>query len=91
VYRRQSAPVPLSPQRAFGRRIRELRLAAGMTQDDLAERIETGKANPTLTMIHALAVSLDVKPATLFKAPAKSTPVRAAPASARPSRGRVSR
>jgi transcriptional regulator with XRE-family HTH domain len=45
-----------SPQRAFGNRIRELRAAAGMTQEDLAERcglfrtymsrIETGKANP---------------------------------------------
>ena len=55
-----SLPSALSAQR-----VRELRLAAGMTQEDLAERcglfrtylsrIETGRANPTLTMIHALA------------------------------------
>ena len=87
-----------SPQRAFGERIRVLRQAAGMTQDDLAERcglfrtymsrIETGKANPTLTMIHALAQSLDVPVTALFDvsrpAPAKGVPVRT-----RLSRGRV--
>lgn len=47
-----------------------------MTQEDLAEhsglfrtymsRIETGQANPTLTMIHALAVALSVHPAVLL-------------------------
>ena len=62
--------MPSSPQRRFGTRIRELRLAAGLRQEDLAERcglfrtymsrIETGRANPTLTMIHALADSLGV-------------------------------
>ena len=66
-----------SPQRAFGDRIRELRLAMGMTQEDLADRcglfrtymsrIETGNANPTLTMIHALAASLRVPVAVLFE------------------------
>ena len=95
--------MPTSPQRAFGQRVRELRLAAGMTQEDLAERcglfrtylsrIETGLANPTLTMIHALAGSLGVSVTDLFalpvdaKAPARA-PVRTP---ARPSRGRVSR
>lgn len=89
--------MPVSPQRAFGARIRELRLAAGMTQDDLSERcglfrtyvsrIETGQANPTLTMIHALAVSLGVPVPALFGVPAapRKTPHRAV----RPSRGRV--
>ncbi len=67
----------LSPQRAFGERVRALRLAAGMTQEDLSERcglfrtymsrIETGKANPTLTMIHALADSLGVSVIALFE------------------------
>ena len=91
--------MPTSPQRAFGQRVRELRLAAGMTQEDLAERcglfrtylsrIETGLANPTLTMIHALAGSLGVAvPALLGAAAEPSRPVRR---SARPSRGRVSR
>jgi len=80
--------------------VRELRLASGMTQEDLAERcglfrtymsrIETGRANPTLTMIHALAGSLRVEVPALFQTdtPARPAPARPAPAS-RPSRGRV--
>ena len=57
--------------------MRELRLAGGLTQDDLADRcglyrtymsrIETGAANPTLTMIHALAGSLRVPVTALFE------------------------
>ena len=49
-----------------------------MTQDDLAahcglfrtymSRIETGQANPTLTMVHALATSLEVDVTDLFTA-----------------------
>lgn len=70
----------------FGRRVRQLRLAAGMTQEDLAHRcglfrtymsrIETGRANPTLTMIDALAGSLQVPVAQLFEPelPAKPRP-----------------
>jgi transcriptional regulator with XRE-family HTH domain len=78
------APTVVSPRLAFGRRIRELRLAQGLNQEQLAEhcglfrtymsRIETGQANPTLTMIHALATSLGVTVADLFaseEAPAK--------------------
>ena len=105
MYCRQSAGVA-SPQRAFGNRIRELRAVAGMTQEDLAERcglfrtymsrIETGKANPTLTMIHALAGSLGVAIPALFGETAAEPARRArsatpASAKARPSRGRVSR
>ena len=51
-------------------RVRELHLAAGLTQEDLVarcglfrtymSRIETGRADPTLTMIYALATSLAV-------------------------------
>jgi transcriptional regulator with XRE-family HTH domain len=88
--------VRLSPQRAFGQRIRELRLLAGLTQDDLAERcglfrtymsrIETGQANPTLTMIHALASSLGVEVPVLFGVPGSPRPVSNA---ARHSRGKV--
>ncbi len=79
--------------------MRDLRRAAGMTQEDLAERcglfrtymsrIETGKANPTLTMIHALAASLGVPVTALFGEAAEEV-VRKRPA-ARPARGRVSR
>ena len=70
-----------------------------MTQDDLAERcglfrtymsrIETGRANPTLTMIHALAIGLGVPVVALFGATAAPTPAKR-PA-VRPARGRVSR
>lgn len=67
-----------------------------MTQDDLSERcglfrtyvsrIENGGANPTLTMIHALAGSLRVPVVALFG----TGPVSVPPAKrARPNRGRV--
>jgi len=79
--------------------VRDLRRAAGMTHEDLAERcglfrtymsrIETGKANPTLTMIHALAASLGV-PVTALFGEAVEAPARKRPAE-RPARGRVSR
>jgi len=77
-------------QVSFGSRVRQLRLAAELTQEDLAHRcglfrtymsrIETGNANPTLTMIHALAASLRVPVTALFEkdeAP-KVAPQRAA-------------
>lgn len=103
MYFQQSALVQqraVSPQIAFGARIRELRFASGLTQDDLAERcglfrtymsrIETGRANPTLTMIHALATSLEVQVAELFE-PAAEAPTLAKRARLHPprSRGRV--
>jgi transcriptional regulator with XRE-family HTH domain len=99
-----------SPQIAFGARVRELRYAADLTQEELAarcglfrtylSRIENGTANPTLTMIHALATSLKVDVTLLFApaaAPAppsvkRSPPVKAARvvrAPAGTSRGRV--
>jgi len=88
-------------QKNFGLRVKELRDSKGMTQEDLAEsadlfrtyisRIETGFANPSLTVIHALAnaigepvQSLLIAP-TLLDVPAKTftqNPI---------SRGRVSR
>lgn len=70
-----------------------------MTQEDLAERcelfrtymsrIESGRANPTLTMIHALAASLDVPVQALFDAAATQASARLPARTARPSRGRV--
>ena len=70
-----------------------------MTQEDLSDRcglfrtymsrIETGKANPTLTMIHALADSLGVAVTDLFESQTKTR--KPATPAARPSRGRVSR
>lgn len=76
-------------QVSFGSRVRQLRLAAELTQEDLAHRcglfrtymsrIETGNANPTLTMIHALAASLRVPVTALFEKdePTKSETQRA--------------
>lgn len=91
--------MPTSPRLAFGLRLRELRAQAGLTQEDLAERcglfrtylsrIETGTANPTLTMIHALAASLGVPVTALFTAEAVTVAPRRKPA--RPARGRVRR
>jgi transcriptional regulator with XRE-family HTH domain len=66
-------------QRQFGLRLKELRDAKGMTQDDLSEkaelfrtylsRIETGVANPTLTVIHQLAGALGEPPDRLLHPP----------------------
>lgn len=71
-------------------------MAAGLTQEDLAERcglfrtymsrIETGIANPTLTMIHALATTLNVPVKFLFEDTAPTAAVKKQP---RASRGRV--
>lgn len=86
---------------AFGARIRELRQARELTQEDLAthcglfrtymSRIETGNANPTLTMISALADALGVTVADLFPPTAPATPVRGSNRKQgnTPSRGRV--
>jgi transcriptional regulator with XRE-family HTH domain len=63
----------------FGERIRELRVAAGMKQDEFAEkcgfarsymsRIETGTANPSLDAIQTLATALKVPVQELFGKP----------------------
>lgn len=72
-----------------------------MTQEDLADRcglfrtymsrIETGQANPTLTMIHSLADSLGVHVTALFDDPTKVRLAPKPPRKARLSRGRVSK
>ena len=99
VYTDDSALVRQSPQVAFGQRVRDLRAAAGMTQEDLAarcglfrtymSRIETGRANPTLTMIHALAASLGVPVQALFDAATTPAASNRPARPARPSSGRV--
>lgn len=82
----------------FGQRIRELRAARELTQEDLAERvgifrtymsrIETGVANPTLTLVQALADALGVPVPVLF-GDEPPPPGRRASATGRGSRGRV--
>jgi transcriptional regulator with XRE-family HTH domain len=64
---------------AFGRRLRELRLAASLSQEQLAAKadlhwtyvggIERGERNPSLVNITRLAVALQVPPGELFEAP----------------------
>jgi len=64
-------------RRAFGRRVRELRQARGLSQEGLAERsglhrtyissLERGQRNVGLDNVRALAQALDVVPSTLFE------------------------
>lgn len=86
-----------SPQQALGLRVKELRSKRSVTQEELAERcgmfrtymsrIESGLANPTLTVLHTLAAALEVPIGDLF-IPAVSKPQRVS--SSQPiSRGRV--
>jgi transcriptional regulator with XRE-family HTH domain len=61
----------------FGHRIRDLRRATGLSQEEFAEkcgfartymsRIETGGANPSLDAIQTLATALQTPIATLFE------------------------
>jgi len=63
-------------QEKFGRRIRDLRLAKGLSQEELAFRvgvhrtylggIERGERNPALKNIAAIAKALDVTLSELF-------------------------
>ena len=60
----------------FGKRVRELRLAAGLTQEKLAHDaaidltylggIERGRRNPTLLVIVRLSEALDLPPHALL-------------------------
>lgn len=63
-------------QTKLGKRVRELRLARGMSQEELAFRsgmhrtylgdIERGKRNPSLKNIEAISEALDVALSQLF-------------------------
>lgn len=68
----------ISLRKRFGERFRELRLAAGMSQEAFADkcgfarsymsRIERGVANPSLDAIETLADGLGVLVVELFQA-----------------------
>jgi transcriptional regulator with XRE-family HTH domain len=68
------------PRQQFGRRLRELRIARGYSQEELADRadldrtyisgIERGRRNVSLLNIWRLAGALDTAPATLLEPPA---------------------
>jgi HTH-type transcriptional regulator / antitoxin HipB len=88
---------PLDPARVLsdvGRRVAELRLAAGLTQEELAEalavsvkyvqRVERGRDNLTLDSMVKLVNALGARMADLHVPPrAVRTPTRAAPAKRR--------
>ncbi|HVZ45612.1 MAG TPA: helix-turn-helix transcriptional regulator [Ramlibacter sp.] len=86
---------------ALGRRIKELRGERGITQEELADRsdlfrtylsrIERGTANPTLSILHALAGALGVEVGELLASHGNAIPARVKAGSARVSRGRVGR
>lgn len=90
----------MDPRRSLGLRIKELRTEHGLTQEDLAERsglfrtymsrIESGAANPTLTMLYQIASAFAVDVRELLAPPAGHVPPRVI-AAKRMSRGRVTR
>lgn len=91
---------PIDPRKALGLRIRQLRAEYPLTQEELADRcglfrtymsrIESGLANPTLTVLHTLAKGLEIDIGSLLTMPETKSTGRVR--STRPvSRGRVSR
>ena len=102
MYQRQILWVPprrTPPNKALGLRIKQLRATLGVTQEELADRsgmfrtyvsrIESGAANPTVTMLYAVAEALGVRVQDLFDE-ASGVPERVR--SRKPiSRGRVDR
>ena len=89
------------PRKALGLRIKQLRSEFSLTQEELAERcglfrtymsrIESGLANPTLTVLHTLARGLEVDISVLLSITAGNTKPVTKVRSAQPiSRGRVS-
>jgi transcriptional regulator with XRE-family HTH domain len=71
---------------AFGRRLRELRKARGLSQEELAHRaglhytylggVERGERNPALKNITALAGALDISLAEFFSPFVENLPKR---------------
>lgn len=92
-----SAENPDDVRRSVGRRIAELRLARGRTQEAVAEqlgmqlknyqRIERGMQNMTLRTLVRIAVALDVRTIELFEPPASSEVRRGRPRKQSPAAG----
>lgn len=71
------ATTPEDRLRAFGDRVRELRKAKGLSQEELGERaelhrnfvgmLERGERNPTLVTLFRLADGLGVPPGELLR------------------------
>lgn len=66
----------MTVRRRLGMNVVRLRKAAGVTQDEFAHRlgvarsymsgIETGKRNPSIDLVEAMAAALDVTPGSLL-------------------------
>lgn len=94
----------IDPRKVLGLRIKQLRAQHEITQEELADRcglfrtymsrIESGLANPTLTVLHTLAAGFEMDITTLLSA-TEANPAAKAPGKIRSkkpmSRGRVSR
>lgn len=90
----------INVQQALGLRVRELRAERGITQEEFAEqcgvfrtymsRVESGKANPTLTMLYVFAEALSVTVQVLLEWPTV-TSVPKVRSKVKLARGRVSR
>ncbi|MFC2116972.1 helix-turn-helix domain-containing protein [Bacteroidota bacterium] len=62
---------------AFGENLRKIRLAKGISQEDLADkadltlsqvgRIERGVINTSISMVYSLAAALEIEPLELFR------------------------
>ena len=71
-----SGNVPITPHAAFGQVLRQMRQAAGWSQEQLGleagiqrnfvSLIETGQNQPTITTIFKLARALGVKPSKML-------------------------
>ena len=91
---------PTDPRKALGLRIKQLRAEYPLTQEELADRcglfrtymsrIESGLANPTLTVLHALAQGLEIDIGALLALP-KAKPTAKVRSALPVSRGRISR
>ncbi|WP_436136220.1 helix-turn-helix domain-containing protein [Acidovorax sp. LjRoot129] len=88
----------IDPRRSLGLRVKELRAEYGLTQEDLADRsglfrtylsrIESGQANPTLTVLYQVAAAFPIGVIELLTPATKDDPPKVR--SAAPlSRGRV--
>jgi transcriptional regulator with XRE-family HTH domain len=95
---RSTSSRKLGPQHALALRIKELRALQGLTQEEAADRIgifrtymsriESGQANPTLTMLYEIAAAFAIPVQELFE-PVQSQPPRRVKARQPVSRGRA--
>ncbi len=70
IQRPPTASKQIDPRRNLGLRVKELRAEHGLTQEELADRcglfrtylsrIESGQANPTLTVIYEVAAAFPI-------------------------------